>query len=174
MLRPEIAPSLRATLVPPGFQAQPVLQAMQHADLLQELHMQQQTARIHALEASVIHMQGKIDKKDEQLRDKDETIAGLKAAMRPHAPIDCDVVLTITVNDFDYHCGFNYANDIGEPLRLELQEVWAIGAVLLNELNMADLRIALERAAEKRLLTEAQDMRDELAIDAYEFERGGH
>ena len=175
MLRPEISPGLRAAIVPSGFTTAPVLQAMHDTQALHELHMQQQTNRIKALEASIIHMQAKHDASDARIKWLEEENTGLKAAMCPHAPIDCDVVLTLTVNDFDYLCGFCYANDVGEPLRLELQELWAIGAVqLTDEFDMQKLRDVLERTAEKQLRDEAQEMRDELAIDSYIFKLEGY
>ena len=172
MLRPEIAPVLRSTLVQPGFQAQPVLQAMQHADLLQELRAQQQTARIHALEASLRHEIEQRERAEARLKSAEETIAGLAARLRPGVFIKQDVVRTVTVDGDDYLCGFAYANDVGEPLRLELQEIWAIGAVNISDYAPADLTRVCEAAAEKIEIEMAQDMRDELAIDAYEFERG--
>ena len=172
MLRPEIAPSIRAVIVPPGFQTAPVLQALQDTQALHELHMQQQSARIAALEASLRHEIEQRERAEATLKSAEETIAGLAARLRPSVFIKQDLVGTITVDGDDYLCGFAYANDVGEPLRLELREIWAVGAVNISDYAPADLSIACEVAAEKIQTEMAQDMRDELAIDAYEFERG--
>ena len=174
MLRPEIAPSLRAAIVPPGFQAQPVPQAMQAADVLDELRAQQQTARIHALEASLRHEIEQRERAEAALKSAEETIAGLAARLRPSVFIKQDVVRTVTVDGDDYLCGLAYANDVGEPLRLELREIWAIGAVNISDYAPTDLTRVCETAAEKIEVEMAQEMRDELAIDSYIFKLEGY
>lgn len=172
MLRPEIAQSIRAAIVPPGFQTAPVRQALRDTQTLHELHMQQQSDRIRTLEASLHHEIEQRERAEATLKSAEETIAGLAARLHPSVFIKQDVVRTVTVDGDDYLCGLAYANDVGEPLRLELREIWAIGAVNISDYAPTDLTRVCETAAEKIEVEMAQEMRDELAIDAYEFEQG--
>lgn len=171
--------------MPLGFQSEPVMSAVFNAETVlrmqinrlkaqteaQAAKLKEQGARIDALQASVAHEIAKNEALEDALRWANECSAGYQAAMKPPVRPTGDEVLRITVNDVEYVCSFYHANEPGDPLRLELRECWGIGAVPITGMNIADLAVSLERAAEAQLTEEAQELRADMAIDAYEFDR---
>lgn len=150
--------------IPPGFQSAPVMQAIAISNAAQDLHAQQQSARIEALQASLRHELAKNDRQGELMKQAAETLSKLRARLTAKMPDYIDVVRTVFIDGDEFLCGF-----ITDNGSLHLEKMFAIGAVDVGDFDSDCMARMAKREAERQIEGERGDAAYNKGADQHEF-----